>query len=169
MLTGSLNLWIHLVSSGIYAVATGFVAFISLPRARSRSDAPARLAAIAAAMRIYDPLSIALLGVNLMTGAFAVTNYKAALGPAFFARMGVPLAWKLLFAFLLINLAAYIAFGIGHRLVSRAHWDEPLDANWVDSMLKRLQTSMILALLLLAVIIWIALGMTQPGPFPTAA
>jgi cation transporter-like permease len=111
-------------------------------------------------MRIYDPLSIALLGVNLMTGAFAVTNYKAALGPAFFTRMGLALAWKLFFAFLLINLAAYIAFGIGHRLVSRVHWGEPLDAAWVDSMLKRLQASTILALFLLGVIVWIALGMT---------
>jgi hypothetical protein len=163
MVSGNLNLWIHLVSSGAYAVATGIVAFVSLPRARSRSDPSTRLAVIAAAKRIYDPLSIALLGVNLMTGAFAVTNYKAALGPAFFARMGVPLAWKLLFAFLLINLAAYIAFGIGHRLVSRVHWDEPLDAGWVDSMLKRLQASTILALFLLGVVVWIAWGMTVPG------
>jgi hypothetical protein len=82
--------------------------------------------------------------------------------------MGVPLAWKLFFAFLLINLAAYIAFGIGHRLVSRAHWDEPLDAKWVDSMLKRLQASMILALLLLGVIVWIALGMTSLRPSAAA-
>jgi cation transporter-like permease len=119
-------------------------------------------------MRIYDPLSIALLGLNLMTGAFGITNYKAALGPAFFSRMGVPLAWKLLFAFLLINLAAYIAFGIGHRLVSRVHWDEPLDASWVDSMLKRLQASMVLALLLLGVIVWIALGMTAFSASPAA-
>lgn len=166
MVTGSLNLWIHLVSSGVYALATGFVALVSLPRARSRSDASERLTIIASAMRIYDPLSIALLGVNLMTGAFGVTNYKAALGPAFFTQMGVPLAWKLLFAFLLINLAAYIAFGIGHRLVSRAHWDEPLDATWVDSMLKRLQASMLLAMLLLGVIVWIALGITVPGSSP---
>jgi len=166
MFSGSLNFWIHLLSSAVYAVATAIIAFVSLPRARSKRDAPARLASIAAAMRIYDPLSIALLGLNLMTGAFAITNYKAALGPAFFARVGVPLAWKLLFAFLLINLAAYIAFGIGHRLVSRVHWDDPLDAAWVDSMLKRLQASTILALLLLAVIVWIALGMSPPGPAP---
>jgi hypothetical protein len=168
MATGSLNLWIHLVSVSIYALATGFVTLVSLPRARSQSDASSRLATIAAAMRIYDPLSIALLGFNLMTGAFGITNYKAALGPAFFSRMGVPLAWKLLFAFLLINLAAYIAFGIGHRLVSRVHWDEPLDASWVDSMLKRLQASMVLALLLLGVIVWIALGMTSFSASPAA-
>ena len=168
MISGNLNLWFHLASFGAYAVATAIVAFVSLPRARARSDASARLKSIAAAMQIYDPLSIALLGVNLMTGAFAVTNYKAALGPAFFSRMGAPLAWKLLFAFLLINLAAYIAFGIGHRLVSRVQWDEPLDAAWVNGMLKRLQASTLLALILLAIIVWIALGMTQPGP-PAAA
>lgn len=162
MIPGNLNLWIHLISSATYAIATAIIAFVSLPRARARREPAARLESIAAAMRIYDPLSIALLGMSLMTGAFAVTNYKAALGPAFFARMGIPLAWKLLFVFLLINLAAYIAFGIGHRLVSRAHWEEPIDAAWLDSMLKRLQASTILALLLLTIVVWIAFGMTSP-------
>lgn len=163
MIMGNLNFWIHIASSAVYTLATALIAFVSLPRARAQPDAAARLGSIARAMQIYDPLTIALLGINLMTGAFAITNYKAALGPEFFARMGIPLAWKLLFAFLLINLAAYIAFGIGHRLVSRVHWDEPLDPAWVDSMLKRLQVSLILALLLVAVIVWIAFGMNASG------
>lgn len=163
MISGSLNSWIHLLSFAAYAIATALVAFVSVPRARAQREASARLESIAAAMRIYDPLSIALLGVNLMTGAFAVTNYKAALGSAFFARMGIPLAWKLLFVFLLINLAAYVAFGIGHRLVSRVHWQEPVEAAWLDSMLKRLQASTILALLLLGIIVWIAFGMVPSG------
>src|SRR5262245_28386784 len=119
-------------------------------------------------MRIYDPLTIAVLGVLLMTGAFNLTAYKAALQGLFFDRIGTLLAWKLLFSFVLIILAAYIAFGIGHRIVRRSDAGEPIDAAWLDSMIGRLRSSAILAIVLVAVIVWLALRMTHPGSLPVA-
>lgn len=161
-----LNLWLHLAALAVYAAATAALMTIAVPRARRRSDAEQRLQLIASALRIYDPLAIAALGVLVVTGAFQLTGYKAALGPRFFASLGIALAWKLLFAFLLINLAAYAAFGVGHRLVLRAHDPEPVAQAWLDGMLKRLQVASLLALLLVAVIVWISMGMTPGLPAP---
>lgn len=154
-----LNFWLHLLATVAYFGATAAVVAVAVPRARREADPGRRLQSIAAAMRVYDPFSIAALGVMVMTGAFQLTGYKAALRERFFESIGVTLVWKLSFAFLLINLAAYVAFGVGHRLVVRTHDPEPVPPAWLDSMLKRLQASSIVALLLVAVIVWISLGM----------
>jgi hypothetical protein len=159
--------WLHLLGFGIHAGATAAVLLIGVPLARGQSDPSGRLRSIAGFMRVYDPLSIAALGVVVMTGAFSLTRYKAVLGVDFFTRVGAPLAWKLLFAFLLINLGAYVAFGIGHRLVVRFDLGEPVEAGWLDSMLRRLQISSALALALVAVIVWIAAGL-RLAPAPAA-
>jgi hypothetical protein len=144
------------------------VLLISLPMARSEEDVDRRRQLIVATMRIYDPLTIAALGVLVMTGAFNLTAYKAALQSLFFDRLGTLLAWKLLFSFVLIILAAYIAFGIGHRIVRRSDAGDPGDAAWLDSMISRLRSSAILAVILIAIITWIALHMTHPGSMPVS-
>lgn len=162
-----LTLWLHLLATAAYFVATAAVVAIAVPRARREADEGRRLRSIAAAMRLYDPFSIAALGVMVMTGAFQLTSYKAALRERFFEYVGVTLAWKLFFAFLLVNLAAYVAFGVGHRLVVRTHHPEPVPPGWVDAMLGRLQVSSIVALLLVAVVVWFSLGM-HPGAVPPA-
>ena len=112
-----LNLWLHLLAFAAYTGSTLTIVLISVPHARAQADAEGKLRAIAAAMRVYDPLSIATLGVMVMTGAFQLTDYKAAMRATYFEQIGGPLAWKLFFSFLLINVGAYVAFGIGHRLV----------------------------------------------------
>jgi hypothetical protein len=162
-----LTLWLHLLSTAAYFVATAAVVLVAVPRARRAADERQRLRAIAAAMRLYDPFSIAVLGVMVMTGAFQLTAYKAALRERFFEFVGVTLAWKLFFAFLLVNLGAYVAFGVGNRLVVRAHDPESAPAGWVDGMLRRLLISSILVLLLVAIIVWISLGI-HVGPAPAA-
>jgi hypothetical protein len=124
-------------------------------------------------MRIYDPLTIAALGILVMTGAFNLTAYKAALRELFFSRLGAVLAWKLVLSFFLINLAAYIAFGLGHRIV-RGVEDGSLDAPRFDRMLGRLRWSLIAALALAAATTWVALALSPlpllapPGGTPSA-
>ena len=139
--------------------STVALVLICLPLARAAKDPARRLQIVASVMRVYDPLTIAALGVLVMTGAFSLTAYKAALRTLFFERIGTPLAWKLFFTFLLINLAAYVAFGIGHRLVRATEADDLPDVTWLDSMIRRLRVSAILALLLTAVIVWIAMDL----------
>ena len=154
-----INLWAHLVGFGVYTGLTVALLAIGLPLITSEED-PARRARLAAAvMRVYDPLSLAAMGVAIMTGAFSLTAYKAALRGAFFERMGGPLAWKLFFTFILINVGTYIAFGIGHRIVRATDAGEPPDAAQLDSFLRRLRGSALLALLLVALIVWVAMGL----------
>ena len=67
-----------------------------------------------------------------------------------------------------MNLAAYIAFGIGHRVVSAVGRGEPPDAAQLASFLRRLRTSSAVALVLVAIIVWVALRMGGAAIAPTA-
>jgi uncharacterized membrane protein len=159
----AINLWFHLIAFAVYAGATVALVAIAIPAILAEDD-PGRRARIAAAvLRVYDPLSIAALGVSIMTGAFSLTAYKAALRGAFFERLGTLLAWKLSFTFILVNLAAYIAFGIGHRVVRAVDSGEPPDAAKLGAFLRRLRTSAVVALVLVGVIAWVAMGL-RAGP-----
>jgi uncharacterized membrane protein len=168
-LESQVNLWAHLVAFAIYTGVTAALVLIAIPVIENAAD-PVRRAQLAAAiLRVYDPLSIAALGVSVMTGAFSLTAYKAALRAAFFDRMGGPLVWKLFFTFLLVNLAAYIAFGIGHRIVRAVDWGEPPDEARLGSFLHRLRGSCLLALGLIAAIVWVALRLSAAALAPAAA
>lgn len=131
----------------------------SMPRARRPASPAERLQRAAAAMKIYDPLAIAALGVMVMTGAFALTEFKDALRERFFEQMGVMLTWKLGVTFLLIIVGSYLAFGLGNRLVGRAELDETPAPEWVSSMILRIQITCVLVLALCALISWIATAM----------
>jgi hypothetical protein len=155
-----LDLWFHLLAFATYTGATFSLVFSTLPTARAEAEPGRRLQVLAAALRVYDPLSIAALGVLVMTGAFRLTAYKAALRNLFFERVGGPLAWKLFFTFLLVNLGAYVAFGIGHRLVGMHVRGDAIDPAHLASMEKRLQWSLLLALLLVGVIVWVAMSLS---------
>jgi len=151
--------WLHLLALAAYGGASLLLLLVVLPSLWLERDDTRRLRRAAAFLRVYDPLSIGALGVVIMTGAFRLTVYKEALRGAFFAQMGRQLAWKLFFAFLVVNLAAYIAFGIGHRLVGRSDSGESVDPAWVRSMLRRLTVATALVIALTALTIWTALGM----------
>jgi uncharacterized membrane protein len=159
-----LQLWLHLLAFATYTGATVAVAFGSIPAARRETEPGRRLGALAAALRVYDPLTIAALGVVVMTGAYRLTAYKAALRAGFFQQLGIPLAWKLFFSFLLIMVATYSAFGIGHRLVGMHARGETLEERILVGMETRLQWSMAIALVLVAIIVWIALSMPAVSP-----
>jgi uncharacterized membrane protein len=161
-------LWLHLLSFAVYAGSTAALLVVFLPMVRSEAEPRRRLELAAGIMRFYDPLSIGALGVLIMTGAFNLTTYKDALRGAFFQQMGGPLAWKLLLTFLLTNVAAYVAFGIGHRMVSRNEYDEDFDPKWVDSMLRRLAGATVVCLVLVAAITWVSINLIGAAPLATA-
>lgn len=130
--------WVHLLATGLYLGATAGLALYTVPQARRTADGAARRSALARALRIYDPLAIALLGVMVMTGAWSITGYKQALGTSYFANFGAHLVWKLGLAFLVVMSGTYIAFGLGHRLVRQDEWGEAVDEARLGSMLTRL-------------------------------
>ena len=166
MFSDRFNLFLHLVAFALYMGSTAAMLII-IPSVVGREAEPARrLRVLAALFRIYDPFVIAALGVLVMTGAFSLTGYKAALRGGFFNQIGSLLVWKLFFAFLLINVAAYMAFGIGHRVVRFADADELPEPAWVDSMMKRWRSSAVLALILTAMVLWVAMQMTHSYSLP---
>lgn len=162
-------LWAHLLGFAVYTGLTVALFAIGLPLIAAEGDDMRRARLAASVLRVYDPLSLAALGVAIMTGAFSLTAYKAVLRAAFFERMGGPLAWKLFFTFILINVATYIAFGIGHRIVRAVDFGEPPDAAQLGSFLRRLRVSCVLALALVAIIVWVALRMGGSALVPTAS
>jgi hypothetical protein len=155
-----IDVWLHVGAFAAYAIATAALLLIGVPLIHA-ADPADRARRAAAVLRLYDPFSLAALGTAIMTGAFNLTAYKAALGARFFDRLGPPLAWKLLYTFLLINVATYIAFGIGHRLVRAVDFGEAPDPQRLGSMLRRLVVSAVLALVLLGVIWWEATRLTS--------
>lgn len=130
--------WLHLIATGAFLGSTAGLALFTVPRARRTADPAARRSLVARALRVYDPLAIALLGVMVMTGAWSITAYKQALGATYFASFGAHLAWKLALAFLVVMSGTYIAFGLGHRLVRQEDWGDAVDAERLSSMLTRL-------------------------------
>ena len=148
--------WFHLIATGLFVGATAGLALFSVPRARRLAEPRPRRARIARALRVYDPLAIALLGIMVMTGAWSVTAYKETLGNAYFATFGGHLAWKLGLAFLVVMCGTWVCFGLGHRLVRQDEWDEPTDERKMASMLARLSGAAWLTVLLTLVTIVVA-------------
>ena len=166
-----INLWVHLLAFAVYTGATLAVIAIGLPVVDSEDD-PLRRARLAAAMlRIYDPLSIAALGVVIMTGAFSLTAYKAALRGAFFERLGRAAG---------LEAVLHVHPGQRRRLRRLRHRPprgaapvgrgEPPDAAQLAAFLRRLRGPVhVLALALVAVIVWVAMRMGVAALAPVAA
>jgi uncharacterized membrane protein len=163
MSTGDfIGLWLHVLGFGVYAGATLALVAIVLPAARTAPEANARRAFLARALRVYDPLAIAALGVIVMTGAFNLTTYKDALRGEFFARMGWLLAYKLTLAFVVVLVGTYITFGLGHRIVRDELAGEPANQEWLQGMSRRLAWASAFALALTALTAWLGLAIGHP-------
>jgi uncharacterized membrane protein len=155
--TDFFDLWLHVLALATYGGATLAVVALLLPAANGMADPAARRTVLSRGLRVYDPLAIAALGVLVMTGAFNLTAYKDALRGEFFARMGWLLVWKLVLAFAVVMVGTYITFGLAHRIVRSELLEDPVDAEWLTSMSRRLTYACVLALALLAFATWLGL------------
>lgn len=150
------GLWLHVLALTAYGGATLALVAVILPA--SSGHVPAmRHSFLAQALRFYDPLAIATLGVIVMTGAFNLTRFKEGMGGSFFATLGSLLIWKLGFAFLVIMVGSYITFGLGHRIVRAELAGEPYEPQQLDAMAQRLIYACVLNLVLLGVTAWLGL------------
>ena len=164
-----MTLWLHIASLVLYAMATLVVLLFSLTKVRAAATSEERLQLAASAMRVYDPLSLALLGVMIMTGAFSLTDVKDAMRETFFQILGPILMWKLSLTFVLIIFATYLAFGLGNRVVGYADIQTPEeadspetalpDAEWYNRAQKRIDFTCVAILVLCAMITWVAGGL----------
>jgi uncharacterized membrane protein len=107
--------FLHLLAAMVYLGGSWFLGGALIPGIR-RAAPDERIRSVAAVIRWFHPTSLGALGVSVMTGAFALTSAKAALGPEYFPALFTVLGPKLLLTFCLLMLSSYQFFGLGLRL-----------------------------------------------------
>src|ERR1043165_8352964 len=119
-----LNGWLHLIALFAYVGAIVGLPAMLLPAVSTIKSHEDRLALLIGGLKLYNPLQAGSLGILIFTGAFQLTELKAAYRELFAKQLGYNLGMKLLFAFFLIIVSVYQSMGIGHRLRSEEHTSE---------------------------------------------
>jgi uncharacterized membrane protein len=152
-----LNSWLHLVALIVYLGAVLGLWFVLLP-ATSSLDAPEQRAGLLArGLKFYNPLQVGALGILLFSGAFQLTELKAAYRETFVQELGVALAVKLTLAFLMVLFSVYQSMGIGHRFVKRYEGGEPVSEQELELVRRRLTSTNWLILPLALLTVWYGL------------
>jgi uncharacterized membrane protein len=152
-----LNGWLHLIALFTYLGAVvGLSAMLlpSLPVIDAHED---KVQFLARGLKLYNPLQVGSLGILIFSGAFQLTELKAAYRELFVKQLGYNLAIKLLFVFFLVIVSVYQSMGIGHRFVRRHESGEPLTPGELDAVTRRLQNSNWCILLLAIITLWFGL------------
>ncbi|HEU4342606.1 MAG TPA: hypothetical protein VFU31_13650 [Candidatus Binatia bacterium] len=152
-----LNSWLHVIALIAYLGAIAGLGLILLPSVAAMDDHEDKLDLLARGLKLYNPMQVGALGILLFTGAFQLTDLKAAYREMFVQQLGYPLGLKLLSAFFLVLFSVYQSMGIGHRLVRRHEGGNGITRNEFESFVRRLKTSNWCILLLTLVTLWLGL------------
>jgi uncharacterized membrane protein len=152
-----LNSWLHVIALIAYLGAIAGLGLILLPSVSAVDRHEDKLDLLARGLKLYNPMQVGALGILLFTGAFQLTELKAAYREMFVQQFGYPLGLKLLFAFFLVLFSVYQSMGIGHRLVRRHEGGDGVTQNELESFMRRLKTSNWCILLLALVTLWLGL------------
>jgi len=152
---------VHLLALAVYLGGTVALAAIFLPAMEAIDDPALQRRALARGLRPYNVLSFGALLAALASGWSAITDLKAAYGPAF-GQLVWLLAGKLGLTFLLIILpASYLSFGLAHRLVRAELGDLPVEPEKQRGMLRRMRGAAWLAVAITVWVAWLGLRLTQ--------
>lgn len=108
---------LHTVAVVIYLGGTVFLGSVLIPALRQRGLDGEGLHILAGVIRIFHPVSLASLGLAILTGAIALTPIKATLGPEYASRFFGLLALKLLLVFVLVLVSCFAFFALGPKLL----------------------------------------------------
>jgi uncharacterized membrane protein len=149
--------WLHLIALVVYVGAVVGLWLMLLPSVAilSRDDDKAQL--LARGLKFFNPLQVGALGIILFTGAFQLTELKAAYREQFVQQFGYILVLKLLFAFLLVIFSVYQGLGVGHRFVRRYESGEPVTGTELRSIIGRLKGANWCIALLTIVTVWLGI------------
>ena len=114
-----LNSWLHLIALTVYLGAIVGLWIMLLPATRPSDNHEDKVQFLARGLKLYNPIQMGALGILLFTGAFQLTDLKAAYRELFVKQLGYNLGIKLFFAFFLVLFSVYQSMGIGHRFVKR--------------------------------------------------
>jgi uncharacterized membrane protein len=154
-----LNSWLHLAALVLYLGAVLGFWFVLLPVAKAFRDRENKLQLLARGLKFYNPLQIGALGILLFSGAFQLTELKAAYRETFIQEVGHALGIKLALAFLVVLFSVYQSMGIGHRFVKKYEGGEPITEQEIDVLLRRFTSANWLIVPLALVTLWFGLQM----------
>jgi len=166
MLATQLLVFIHVLALAAFFGAQFAMLYMLLPAAERAPDEAGRRAFLIDGFRFYNPFTLAMLGVLVITGAMRLTDLKAAMAANYFVRIGNLLALKLTLVFLLIFIQTYVTFGLAFRIGRQeevaAHGDgPPFSVEKVNSMLARIRAMTWVTIILTAAIVWESLRMAR--------
>ncbi len=166
MIGGEFLTWLHLCAMAAYVGAQFAVIYMLIPAAQTAPNEAARRSSLIAGFKFYNPFTIAVLGIIVISGAMRLTDLKASMKFDYFARIGSVLELKLALAFVLIFIQTYITFGLAFRIGRQeevaAHGDgEAFTVEQLNSMLRRIRAMVWFTIVLAAAIIWVALTMVS--------
>jgi uncharacterized membrane protein len=149
--------WLHLIALVVYLGAVVGFWLMLLPSVAILPSHEDRVRFLARGLKFYNPLQVGSLGIILFTGAFQLTELKAAYRENFIRALAYNLSIKLLFAFLLVIFSVYQALGIGHRFVRRVEGGDVVKPEELSSIIRRLKSANWLILVFAAITIWLGL------------
>lgn len=159
--------FLHTVAVVVYLGGTVFLGGVLIPALRRRGLDTEGLHILAGVIRIFHPVSLACLGLAVITGAVALTPVKETLGPEYVPRLFEVLALKLLFVFVLVMVSCYTFFALGQRLLRALPGaDEKPDAEGAAKgmqLVQSLQRWHLAAVTLGAIIVYLGLRMSHTG------
>ncbi|HMA82153.1 MAG TPA: hypothetical protein VKR81_14740 [Candidatus Binatia bacterium] len=147
--------WLHLIALIVYLGAVVGFWLMLLPSVAALEKHEDKAQLLARGLKFYNPLQIGALGVILFTGAFQLTELKAAYREMFVKQVAYNLGIKLAFAFVLVIFSVYQALGIGHRFVRRYEGGETVTADQLSSIIRRLKSANWGILILAAITLWL--------------
>ncbi|HEV3109254.1 MAG TPA: hypothetical protein VGY99_02075 [Candidatus Binataceae bacterium] len=166
MLITQLLVLVHVLALAAFFGAQFAMLYMLLPVAQRAPDEAGRRAILIEGFRFYNPFTLAMMGVLVITGAMRLTDLKAAMAVDYFARIGGVLALKLGLVFLLIFIQTYITFGLAFRIGRQeevaAHGDgPPFTVEKINSMLTRIRAMTWVTIILTVAIVWESLKMVR--------
>jgi uncharacterized membrane protein len=156
-----LNSWLHVLSLAVYLGSLFGLWFVLMPAVTSLDEVRDKAQLLARGLRLYNPLQVGALGIVLFSGAFQLTDLKAAYRETFIQEFGVALAIKLSLAFLVVLLSVYQSMGIGYRFVKRYDSGARVTAQELEAVVKRLARANWLIVPAVIVTLWYGLRLAH--------
>src|SRR3970282_1980007 len=129
--------WLHLIALIVYLGAVVGFWLMLLPSAAILDKHDDKVHFLGRGLKFYNPLQVGALGIILFSGAFQLTELKAAYRETFIKQIAYSLGIKLLFAFLLVLFSVYQALGVGHRFVRRVEGGDEVQPEELAWMIRR--------------------------------
>ena len=149
--------WLHIIAMIVYLGAVVGFWLMLLPSVAILDTHDEKVRFLGRGLKFYNPLQVGALGIILFTGAFQLTDLKAAYRETFIKQLAYNLGIKLLCVFFLVIFSVYQALGVGHRFVKRVEGGDEVKPEELTSIIRRLKSANWLMLIFTAITLWLGL------------